>query len=133
MFFAAKAVYRFDEKTGTARRLNFEGTDNIHAVTITPQGEMYLAGYDGGPVRHVRPGSSAPLAAYRGFSTVWSMAPSLDGKALFVASGGGNSGAVYQIEVQSNDDSPAIIWKGRPGGLGVFVTVVGRLDRRPQN
>ena len=128
VYYASGDVYALDQ--GKARRLEIENVRNAQALAITPQGELYVADYGGGAVAHVKPGVSSPLQLFRGLPTMstWSLAASRDGRYLFVASGGGESGRVSKLNLADPNNAPAEVWTGRPGGLGVFIATVGTLD-----
>ena len=126
VFLAARTIYRW--RDGSPRSVGFDDLDNIHAMTITPQGEMYIAEYNGGPVMHMRVGTPKPVETFQGFAATWSAASSRDGKTVFFGSNGGTGGRVYRLLTGDPKARPEEVWKGHPGGLGTFVTVVGTVS-----
>jgi hypothetical protein len=122
IFYAAGDVYGLEGKL--ARRMDIENVRNIQALTFSSQGEMYVAGYEG-VVAQVRPRSPVPMRVFAGLPSIstWSIATSRDGRYLFVGSGGGESGRVFRINLSNPEAPPEEVWKGRRGGLGVFLAV----------
>ena len=100
-------------------------------MTVTPQGELYVTGYNTGTALHVKPGVATPLLVISGLSTMstWSIASSRDGRFLFIASGGGDSGRITRVNLSDPNAPPEGVWTVRPGGLGVFLATVGALQR----
>lgn len=129
VYYTAGDVYPWDGNR--SRRLSIEGLTNAYALTVTPQGDLYAIGYNSGSALQVNPGSSTPLRVIDGFSTMstWSLATSREGRFLFVASGGGDSGRITRANLADATAAHEEVWKGRPGGLGVFVARVGNVER----
>ena len=127
-YYAAGDVYAWDGSQ--TRRLTIDGLTNAYALTVTPKGELFVSGYNSGLALQVKPGVSTPLRVISGLSTMstWSIASSRDGRFLFAASGGGDSGRITRVNLTDPTAPHEEVWKGRPGGLGVFLATVGKLE-----
>jgi hypothetical protein len=111
LFFAVRrTVYRRDGKEGGALRpLDFEGLVNVHALAITPQGEMYVGEYDGAKIMLIRRGTPTALKTYPGFPTLWNLRAAADGQSLFAATGSGTSAKVLRLPLFENERSLDLI------------------------
>jgi hypothetical protein len=132
LYFVAGALYRMELKTNQPRRIDVEGLPRPRNLTITPDGEVYVADSELNAVLRIdlERRSASTLIDKQSFTGGWiGMASALDGKSIYIGSAtASGEGVMTNVSLPPDPITVKEVWKGRRE-LGVFVAVASPVKR----